>query len=119
MNKDFQIEVLYFRGCPNHEPAVNQVREALKAEAIVNAVEEIEVTDAAMAQEIRFIGSPSVRVNGRDVEEAARDAETFGFGCRTYFEENRRSGLPSVALIRRALINATSFVTSEGSSDQR
>jgi hypothetical protein len=106
MNNNLEIEVLYFKGCPNHKPAVEQVRKALQAEAIAGSVNEIEVRDAAMAAETRFIGSPSVRVNGVDVEEAAREAESFGFGCRTYFEDNRRSGLPSVELIRKALVNA-------------
>lgn len=119
MSSTLQIEVLYFKGCPNHEPAVEQVRRAMRAEAIANAVKEIEVRDAAMAQEIRFLGSPSVRVNGMDVEEAARDAKTFGFGCRTYFEENRRSGLPPIDLIRRALANAAQAPEAEGQpSDQ-
>jgi hypothetical protein len=106
VSDSLQIEVFYFNGCPNHEPAVEQVRQALKAESIATAVEEIEVTDTAMAHEIGFLGSPSVRVNGIDVEEAARDAQTFGFGCRTYFDGDQRSGLPSVNLIRSALTHA-------------
>jgi hypothetical protein len=119
MSNGLQIEVLYLEGCPNHQPAVEQLRQALRAEAIATSVDEIEVKDAVMAQEIRFLGSPSVRVNGMDVEEAARDAKTFGFGCRTYFEKNRRSALPSVELIRRALANAVPAPTvEEQRSDQ-
>ncbi len=114
MSDRLQIEVLYFKGCPNHEPAVEQVRQALKAESIAIAVDEIEVKDAAMAHDIGFLGSPSVRVNGFDVEEAARDAKSFGFGCRTYFEGNLRSGLPSVNLIRRALTHAIPTPGEEG-----
>jgi len=90
MSRNLQIEVLYFKGCPNHEPAVEQVRRALRAEAIATAVDEIEVRDAAMAQEIRFLGSPSVRINGMDVEEAARGAENFGFGCKCCSNSERR-----------------------------
>ena len=114
MSQSFQIEVLYFKGCPNHEPAVERVRQAMTAEAVASPIEEIEVTDGAMAQKVRFLGSPSVRVNGVDVEEGAREAQTFGLGCRTYFEQNRRSGLPSVDSIRRALMDAPSIITCEG-----
>lgn len=114
MSDRLQIEVLYFKGCPHHEPAVEQVRQALKAESMAIAIDEIEVKDAAMARDIRFLGSPSVRVNGFDVEEAARGAQSFGFGCRTYFEDNQRSGLPSVNLIRRALTHAVPTPSEEG-----
>lgn len=115
MSQSFQIEVLYFKGCPNHEPTIERVRQAMTAEAVDRQIEQIEVTDGAMAQKVRFLGSPSVRVNGVDVEETARDAETFGLGCRTYFEQNRRSGLPSIDSIRRALMDGLPASTREGS----
>lgn len=97
------VEVLYFRGCPNHEPAVDQVRKALLMEGLELAVEEVEITDSAMAQRMSFLGSPSVRVNGIDIEPGAREAKAFGFSCRTYADAaGRRSGLPPVEIIRQA-----------------
>lgn len=103
-----RIEVLYFKGCPNHEPAVSQIQSALTAEGIEAFVEEVEVLDAATAQEKGFLGSPSIRVDGLDIEPAARNQQAFGFGCRSYSDsEGRRSGLPTLALIRQALIEAS------------
>lgn len=97
------IEVLYVKGCPNHEPAVAQVRKALLIEGLEHAVDEIEITDSAMAQRLSFLGSPSVRVNGIDVEPGAREAKAFGFSCRTYTDAaGGRSGLPPVEIIRQA-----------------
>lgn len=107
MKSSLQVEVLYFKGCPNHGPAVEQVRQALKAEDAAASISEIEVEDAAMAQETGFLGSPTVRVNGVDVEESARGAQGVGFGCRTYLDDGRRTGLPSVAVIRKALAEAS------------
>jgi len=112
MNNTLQVEVLYFKGCPNHEPAVEQVRQALKAEGVMARVREIEIENAAMAQDVGFLGSPSVRINGMDVEESARDAKAYGFGCRTYFEGNIRSGLPPIGLIRNALLQASGVQSS-------
>ena len=62
-----RIEVLYFEGCPNHEPAVERVQQVLKEEAISAEVLEVKVSDASTAQEFGFLGSPSVRVDGLDV----------------------------------------------------
>jgi len=107
---ELKIEVLYFKGCPNHEPAVAQVRQALSAEGIDIVVEEVEIEDVAIAQELAFLGSPSIRVDGLDVEPEARELQTFGFGCRTYSDSaGNRSGLPSISVIRRALTEAPSY----------
>ncbi len=108
MSENLRIEVLYFKGCPNHAPAVEHVRQALRAEAMQASIAEIEVKDAAMASDLRFLGSPTIRVNGLDVEPSARGAQTFGFGCRTYLEDGKRSGLPSQQSIRAALVEAAS-----------
>jgi hypothetical protein len=106
---ELKIEVLYFKQCPNHQPAIAQVRQALSFEGIDIPVEEVEVTDAARAQELGFLGSPSIRVDGLDVEPEARGLQTFGFGCRTYSDaEGHRSGLPSISIIRRALTETPS-----------
>jgi len=101
-----KVEVLYFKGCPNYEAAVAQVRKAVSEEHVSAVVEEVEVRDAAMAQEIGFLGSPTIRVNGLDIEEGARADRGFGFGCRTYFASGHRSGIPSIGLIRHALAEA-------------
>jgi len=53
-----KIEVLYFEGCPNHRPAVERVKEALKEEALAGEVVEVNVPDEAAAQALGFLGSP-------------------------------------------------------------
>lgn len=112
-----QVEVLYFKGCPNHQRVVEQVRQALHSEQIPVPVDEVEVTDAAMAQRIGFLGSPSIRINGLDIEPEARGLQMFGFGCRTYSDaEGRRSGLPSTSTIRRALIEASDYHAASAST---
>jgi mercuric ion transport protein len=66
-------------------------------------VQEVEVCTNAEAEALRFIGSPTVRVNGFDVEPEARAVQHFGLGCRSYLENGLRSGLPSSDLLRRSL----------------
>lgn len=110
-----KIEVMYFQGCPNHHTTVEHVMKALSAERITCPVQEIEVRDDRAAQALGFLGSPSVRVNGLDVEPAARIGQRAGFGCRTYVDDGRRSGIPSIEMIRKALVEASG---SEGSSER-
>jgi mercuric ion transport protein len=98
-----KFEVFYIADCPNHQPVVDRVREVLRSAAMSERIEEVEVCTSAEAEALRFIGSPTVRVNGLDVEPEARAVHHFGMGCRSYLDNGRRSGLPSVDLIRRSL----------------
>jgi len=101
-----RVEVLYFSGCPNRVPAVDRVREVLAQEGTSAEMVEVEVKDAAAAQQAGFLGSPSIRVDGQDVEPAARAVRTFGMMCRTYIDDGRRAGLPPPEWIRAAVREA-------------
>jgi len=96
-----RIEVLYVPGCPNHEAATSSVNEALRAEKTVAVVEEVEVSDGAAAQALRFPGSPTVRINGVDVEP--NEELFFGLACRLYSSARH---VPSQAALRRAIARA-------------
>ena len=97
------IEVLYFEGCPNHLTAIEMVREILKSLGRQDEIHQVEVRTQADAEAIAFVGSPSIRVNGADIEPWARTAKAFGLSCRTYLDGSQRSGVPSRELLRRAI----------------
>ena len=96
-----KIEVLYFEGCPNHRPALDRLRSVLRQEGLLADVAEIEVKDEATARALRFIGSPTIRVNGLDIEVEARAVKEPAFACRRY-----AGGSPAEEMIRSALREA-------------
>ena len=98
-----KIEIFYFDGCPNHKPAVERVRQVLTEEGLSAKVIEINVSEPTIAQKVGFLGSPSIRVNGLDVEPEARRARAYGMVCRTYAVDGRREGLPSHEMLRQAM----------------
>lgn len=53
-----------------------------------------------------FVGSPSIRINGADIEQWARTAKTFGLNCRAYLHGSQRSGVPSSEELHRAIREA-------------
>jgi len=87
------VEILYFEGCPNHDPVMDMVRRVLDREKIEAEVRSIEVPDEKTAETVRFLGSPSVRVNGVDIEPGREDDSPF-FGCRTYTAGGKTVGVP-------------------------
>src|SRR5260370_20681848 len=105
--RQMKVEVLYFEGCPNHARTVEALREALRSEGLPDEIRESEIRTQGEAEALAFLGSPTVRINGMDIEPSARSATGFGLGCRTYLEGAVRSGQPSLELMRTALREAT------------
>jgi len=99
-----KIEVLYFEGCPNHMPAMEMVRETLHSLGRQDRIHEVQVRTQSEAEAIRFVGSPSIRIDGSDIELRARNAKRFGLSCRTYVDGLHRGGVPSRELLRRAIM---------------
>ncbi len=98
-----QVQLLTFGDCPNRNAAMERLRAAIAEERVSADVTEVEVDDSTLALELRFLGSPSVRINGVDVEPAARSAEQFGLMCRTYQTPHGSEGAPPLEMIRAAL----------------
>ncbi|PYT32504.1 MAG: hypothetical protein DMG57_01570 [Acidobacteria bacterium] len=103
-----RIEVFYIAGCPNAQPTVERVAGVLKDLGITAEIVQLPVSDPASASAIRFLGSPTIHVNGVDAEPSARTFNQFGLMCRTYLEGPRSEGVPSTGLIRQALLEALS-----------
>jgi len=93
-----KIEVLYVPGCPNHKPAVESVMDVLKSESFEADVLQIPVQSESDARALHFPGSPTIRVNGGDIEPESISG--FGLACRLY---GNGSGVPSAAAIRTAV----------------
>ena len=96
-----KVEVFYFEGCPNHQPAVERVKSVMKEHRIAAKLAQVEVADAEAAKAMGFLGSPTIRVNGLDIDPASRSVKGEGFACRCY-----AGGLPSEDMIRAALLEA-------------
>lgn len=96
-----KIEILYFEGCPNHKPASERVLRVIREEGISANVTEIEVPDEAAAKQFAFLGSPTIRIDGMDIEPASRNARGGSLACRCY-----PGGLPSIEMIRAAIQEA-------------
>jgi hypothetical protein len=101
-----KIQVLYIPNCPNHTEALERLREVLSAESFQQHVSEVLVEDAETAQSLKFPGSPTIRVNGQDVEPQSETAAAFGLMCRLYSDG---SGAPSPQKLRAAIEKARSL----------
>lgn len=107
MSGRHSIDVLYFAGCPHYRQAVELVH-LLVAELPFEAdVRSVLVSDAAEASRLRFLGSPTVRVDGRDVEPGAEERTEYVLACRVYRTEGGPAGVPDPRWIVAALESAS------------
>jgi mercuric ion transport protein len=79
-----KVEVLYFEGCPNYHRTTTLVRQAIAELGVDAEVEEIEVRTPQDAERLGFLGSPTVHVDGVDIDPSERESTVSGFACRTY-----------------------------------
>jgi hypothetical protein len=100
------IEVLTFPGCANRDAAVAlaaRVRDQLGSAADLHV---IDIPDQPAAEQGRFLGSPTIRVDGRDIEPDTESREESVYGCRLYRVGHSLRGLPDQDWLRQALLAA-------------
>jgi hypothetical protein len=101
-----RVEILYFDGCPNYEPARALVERLASQLGIEPEIDLLEVADPDAAVALRFLGSPTVRVDGVDVEPGAKERRDFTLSCRIYRSERGVSEQPDERWLRDALSEA-------------
>jgi hypothetical protein len=97
------VEVLTFEGCPHAEPALELVRRVVTAAGVAATVRRVDVPDPEAAAAQRFLGSPTIRVNGLDIEPGAGERDEYVLSCRVYRTENGLKGEPDQRWLRNAL----------------
>ena len=95
-----RVEVLVFEGCPHAGAAIALVREVAARLVPGAGVDRIEVDTPEKAAALCFLGSPSVRVNGEDIERRSTSQGTLC--CRTYSGE----GVPPEWLVEAGIVRA-------------
>src|SRR5215207_7752702 len=88
-----RVSFLYYEECPSHDLALERLREVMAEECIASEEQ---------AHESHFVGSPTIRVDGQDIDPPI-DSH-YALTCRVYhLKDDRISPLPSKDMIRRAL----------------
>ena len=101
------VEVLHVQGCPCYPDALALVERVVDQLDIKAEIRSISITDQAAAEQARFPGSPTIRVDGRDVEPGSDPATEITVDCRLYRHPHRLAGQPPERWVRDALLQAT------------
>jgi 8-oxo-dGTP pyrophosphatase MutT (NUDIX family) len=99
-----RVEFLWWRECPSWHRALAMLREAMEEAGLdPDSIEAREVTTDASAEREQFVGSPTIRIDGRDLQPPV-EGEPTGLSCRVYRRrDGRTSPLPDSEDLRDAL----------------
>lgn len=99
-----KIEFLFWQDCPSHPGALQRLQGVMAELGIESPIEQIEVLTDEDAVRLRFPGSPTIRVDGVDIDPAGAAQMGTALTCRVYvLEDGRISPLQSEEMIHRAL----------------
>ena len=100
------VELLFWDGCPSHPQALADLRAAMTELGLdPDAVVVREVDTDERAERARFVGSPTIRIDGADIQDPGD--EPAALTCRVYHRRDGRvSPVPDPADVRDALRNA-------------
>ena len=101
---NLKIEFLYWEDCPSHGMAWERLQAILKEKNLKPQVARIQIKTDEDARQWSFCGSPTIRINGRDIDPQGAQAQRIGLNCRIYhIPDGRVVPLPSEEMIRKAI----------------
>jgi len=100
------IHFMYFEDCPSHQDALKRLKEIVKQDGINAEIVISKVETEADALRLNFLGSPTILVNGTDIDPDA-GALTPGLACRAYRKgDGAITPLPPASMIKKAIQTA-------------
>lgn len=104
--RSVKIELLYFEGCPHYEMFRSRLEALLREREVAEPIETVPIAAAEAAIAHRFLGSPTLRIDGLDVEPSARERNDYGMQCRLYPTREGIRGAPPDDLVIDAISRA-------------
>jgi hypothetical protein len=100
------VELLWWDGCPSHSEALADLERVLREEGVPADVKRVEIEDDEQARRERFPGSPTIRIDGRDIVPP-QEGEPYSLTCRVYrTRDGRVSPVPDPEDVRDAVRRA-------------
>lgn len=97
------IEMFWFGGCPNHHAAADLLRQILEEYGVADEITSIEVSDIETGERVKFAGSPTIRIDGHDIDPTYEDSGDYTLRCRVYMTDTGLKGVPQRDWIQEAV----------------
>jgi len=101
--KIVNIGVLFIEGCPGLSSIIDNIKEVIAEENVEANISFILIETSEDAGRLHFTGSPTVRINGMDIEPNMQTIKDYGLRSRHYYTDGKESGYPAKSMIRDAI----------------
>ncbi len=102
--KPIKIEFLFWEECPSHGLTWERLQAILREKNLKTQVARIEIKTEEDAKQWNFCGSPTIRINGEDIDLKGAQAQRIGLNCRIYHTpDGRITPVPSEEMICNAI----------------
>ncbi|MBS1252333.1 MAG: hypothetical protein MAG451_01372 [Anaerolineales bacterium] len=102
-----EIQFLWYEDCPSHEEGLRLLQDVLAELDVEADIQRVKVETEEQAQRLQFPGSPTIRVNGEDIDPDGAASLPSALTCRAYRREDGRiSPLPSRDQVRTTIQRA-------------
>jgi len=98
-----KIDILFIDGCPGYFSTKKHIEEIIADQAINAEVNLIRIVNDEDARRLHFIGSPTVRVGGMDIEEEFIDSKDYDVRSREYYIDGKPQDFPSKEMVLDAI----------------
>jgi hypothetical protein len=96
-----EVVILYFDGCPSWQTALEKILQVIETDNLQLQIRLIEIKSPKQAQDERFLGSPSFRMNGLDLWPENRTR--YNMSCRVYQTDQGMRGSPTIEMLRERI----------------
>lgn len=103
----FNIQFIFYEKCPSYKYALKNLKEVMAEENIKDEVSIIRLTDLQEAKNLRVVGSPTIRINNKDIDLSISKSANFSLKCRNYSFNGETTGWPDKEMIKEAFSRPT------------
>lgn len=104
--KTLKIELIYYKYCHGFKYALENLEEVIREEEIDEPIFIIKLTNKNEAKDFQLAGSPTIRINNKDIDSTLKKTSELGVFCRVYDINGEKTVWPGKELIRNAIKNA-------------
>ena len=98
-----KIGIFFIEGCPGVLPTAKHIKEVIAEESIDAEISLILIETPEDARQLHFTGSPTVRINGVDIETNIKDIKDYALKSRLYTIDGKNLDYPSKDMIKDAI----------------
>ena len=103
----FNIQFIFYEKCPSYKYALKNLQEVMIEENIKDEINIIRLSDLQEAKNLRVIGSPTIRINNKDIDMSITKSTNFSLECRNYSFNGENTGWPNKEMIKEAFLRST------------